>query len=278
MNTLEFSKMHGLGNHFMVIDTTKQDILLTPEKIKNWANYQTGVGFDQLMVITHAPNSTIDFGYRIFNRDGSEAEQCGNGVRCVARFINEKKLSSKKNLKLASPFVIVNCELQNDHNVTVNMGIPNFSPTSLPFLVQAQNKIYDLSMQGEGLSFGAVSIPNPHIILKSTDIHKMDLSKIGLFFNNHSDFPKGVNVGVMQLVNSRHIELRVFERGAGETAACGTNACAAVATGLLWGILEKDVRVSLQGGDLFIKHTENNELLMTGPAVTIFDGRIAYDE
>ncbi|HVT63198.1 MAG TPA: diaminopimelate epimerase, partial [Legionellaceae bacterium] len=273
-----FSKMHGLGNHFMVIDTTKQDVLLTPEKIKNWANYQTGIGFDQLMVITHAPNSTIDFGYRIFNRDGSEAEQCGNGVRCVARFIHEKKLSSKKKLRLASPFVMVDCELQNDHNVTVNMGVPNFSPISLPFLIQAQNKVYDLSMQDEVLSFGAVSLPNPHVILKYTDIHTIDLSKVGLFFNDHADFPKGVNVGAMQLINSKHIRLRVFERGAGETAACGTNACAAVAIGLLWGILEKEVRVSLQGGDLFIKSTDNNEFFMTGPAVIIFDGKITNNE
>jgi diaminopimelate epimerase len=267
-----FTKMHGLGNDMMVINGLEQALTLTPETIRTWGNRHTGVGFDQLMIITNPFHPEADFGYRIFNADGSEVEQCGNGVRCVAQFIHDKKLSDKKTLKLATPFATMVCELQGNNQVTVDMGAPNFDPTALPFLIEAQAPYYELPYHHRTLSFGAVSMGNPHVVFEMPDLAQAEVDLLGTFFNAHPAFPKGVNVGFMQMITKDHIKLRVFERGAGETLACGTGACAAVSIGQQWGLLNSCVRVSLPGGDLTIEKNSSGNILMTGPVVTVFDG------
>ncbi len=272
---LQFTKMHGLGNDFMVMEALHQKIPLEPHTIRRWADRHTGVGFDQLMVITKAPHADVDFGYRIFNADGYEVEQCGNGVRCVAQFIHEKKLSAKKTLKLATPFATMVCELQDHQQVTVNMGKPDFNPASLPFLTEAQAPYYELPYHHRLLSFGAVSIGNPHIVFEVPEIEQAEVDVLGKFFNqSHPSFPKGVNVGFMQILSKDHIRLRVFERGTGETLACGTGACAAASMGQQWGLLSAKVEVNLLGGALAITRDSAGALLMTGPAISVFNGQI----
>lgn len=269
-----FSKMHGLGNDFMVIDATRQNIQLNKENICLWADRHLGVGFDQLMVIRQAEETGVDFNYQIFNADGKEVEQCGNGVRCVAQFIHEKKLSTKKQLRLATPYAVMVCDIGVNHQVTVNMGKPNFSPQALPFIAAVQAPFYDHTYHGRLFSFGAVSIGNPHITFQVPDLSQAEVAVLGEAFNHMSIFPQGVNVGFMQIITKDHIKLRVYERGVGETLACGTGACAAVSIGQLWQFLTEKVRVSLAGGDLWIERNKAGELLMTGPATTVFDGVI----
>lgn len=274
--TFSFSKMHGLGNDFMVIDARKQTVLLNRDTIRSWSDRHLGVGFDQLMVIRDATQESVDFNYQIFNADGNEVEQCGNGVRCVAQFIHEKKLSDKKQLRLATPYAVMVCDMTSDHQVTVNMGKPNFTPDALPFLAAVQAPYYDYPYHGRVFSFGAVSIGNPHITFEVPDLSQAEVEVLGKEFNQSSAFPQGVNVGFMQKMAKDHIRLRVYERGAGETLACGTGACAAVSIGQLWQFLDETVRVSLPGGDLLIQRNQQDELLMTGPAITVFDGQL-YD-
>jgi len=269
-----FSKMHGLGNDFMVIDATKQSVTLNQENICSWADRHLGVGFDQLMVIRPAEKKDVDFNYQIFNADGSEVEQCGNGVRCVAQFIHEKKLSDKKQLRLATPYAVMVCHIGAHHQVTVNMGKPNFTPQSLPFITTVQAPFYDYRYHGRAFSFGAVSIGNPHITFQIPDLSQAEVAVLGKAFNQMAEFPQGVNVGFMQILAKDHIKLRVYERGAGETLACGTGACAAVSIGQLWQFLTEKVRVSLAGGDLWIERNATGELLMTGPTQTVFDGQL----
>lgn len=266
--------MHGLGNDMMVINGLDQNIPLDANTIRAWANRHTGVGFDQLMLVTKPFHTNADFGYRIFNADGSEVEQCGNGVRCVAQFIHDKKLSGEKFLKLATPFATMTCTLQGKNQVTVDMGKPNFDPASLPFLTEAESPYYELPYHHRTLSFGAASIGNPHAVFEMPDLAQAEVDLLGKFFNQHTAFPKGVNVGFMQILNKTHIQLRVYERGAGETLACGTGACAAVCVGQRWGLLDDKVQVSLPGGDLIIERSTTGNILMTGPVITVFEGEL----
>jgi diaminopimelate epimerase len=275
-NTLFFSKMHGLGNDFVIINAIDQSLTLSPEKIRAWADRHQGIGFDQLLVISAATQENVDFNYRIFNADGKEVEQCGNGVRCVAQFIHEKKLSEKKELRLATPFAIMTCNLIGNQQVRVNMGRPNFAPASLPFITASQSPYYDLPYHNRFVSFGAVSIGNPHVVFDVPDCSQADVELLGNFFNQNPAFPQSVNVGFMQIIAEDHIKLRVYERGVGETLACGTGACAAVSVGQLWQFLTNRVRVSLTGGDLLIERNVHDDLLMTGPAITVFDAKL-YD-
>ena len=265
--------MHGLGNDFMVIDGVTQDIHLTPERIRALADRHTGVGFDQLMLVTES--STADFGYRTFNADGTEVEQCGNGVRCVARFIQLQGWSDQTTLHLATPSSQMIARFKENGQVCVNMGFANFEPHSLPFNVPHKLAFYDYEWHDRPLSFGAVSVGNPHIVFDVPDVEQAEVALIGAYFNaKHPLFPRGVNVGFMQRLSRENIALRVYERGAAETLACGTGACAATLIGQKWGLLANKVTVQLPGGRLLIESIDQ-QLEMTGPAVVVFTGQLA---
>lgn len=277
---LKFNKMHGLGNDFMVVDATQNSFALTPEQLRMLSDRHTGVGFDQLLVVGKAePNPSYDgladFNYRIFNSDGSEVEQCGNGVRCFARFVHDKGLTDKTKIAVDTCSGRVYPELQPDGSVRVDMGVPDFTPASIPFVAQAQTPAYDVRVDGDAHSMGVVSMGNPHGVLWVDDINTADVERIGAALQSHPNFPKRVNAGFAQKIANDHIKLRVFERGVGETQACGTGACGAVAVGVVQGKLDSKVRVTLPGGELLIEWAgEGEHLYMTGDAVTVFEGEL----
>ncbi|GIU43430.1 diaminopimelate epimerase [Shewanella algidipiscicola] len=276
---IQFSKMHGLGNDFMVVDGVTQNVYFSPEQIKRLADRNFGVGFDQLLLVEPPYDPELDFHYRIFNADGSEVEQCGNGARCFARFVRNKGLTNKHKIKVSTASGKITLRLEHDGNVTVNMGVPILDPSQIPFSAKKAEKTYLLQTQrgDEMRTFlcGAVSMGNPHCVLDVDDISSADVAGIGALLTHHERFPKGVNVGFMQVVNRGHIKLRVYERGAAETLACGSGACAAVVVGQLQGKLDKRVRVDLPGGTLTINwEGEGAPLWMTGPAEHVYDGQI----
>lgn len=277
MNAWQFAKMHGLGNDFMVIDGINQSISLDPATIMALADRHTGVGFDQLMLVVPAPSPQADFGYRIFNADGSEVEQCGNGVRCVARFIQLMGLSDQPMLRLATPFNAMEASFTPTGQVRVNMAHANFAPDAMPFNAPHALPFYDHDWFERSLSFGAVSIGNPHIVFDVPDLSQAEVEVLGHYFNDHHPlFPKGVNVGFMQRLSKEQIALRVYERGTGPTLACGTGACAATVIGQKWGLLAQQVRVDLPGGTLSIECAgEGQPIYMTGPATLVYTGQLA---
>lgn len=276
---LKFTKMHGSGNDFMVVDATQTPFELTSEQMRELSDRHKGVGFDQLLVVGKAePNlnheELADFSYRIFNADGSEVEQCGNGVRCFARFVHNKGLTDKTKIAVDTCSGRVYPELQPDGTVRVNMGKPDFTPAHIPLITNSQAKTYEIQVDGDTYAMGAVSMGNPHAVIWVDDVNTADVERIGLALQSHPNFPKRVNVGFVQKISNNHIKLRVFERGVGETQACGTGACGAVAVGILQGQLDSKVRVSLLGGELLIEWAgEGEPLYMTGDAVTVFEGR-----
>ncbi len=272
---IRFSKMHGLGNDFMVIDAVTQQVTLSPALIHHWSQRHTGVGFDQLLLIEPSSEKNIDFIYRIFNADGSEVGQCGNGARCLMRFALDKKLTNKNNLTLKTQTSLMRATLEKNNQITIEMGLPNFIPEHIPFSeMKAQDK-YDLLFEGKTISFHALNIGNPHAIIKVEDVQTAEIEKIGPWLEQHPLFPEGVNVSFMQIMNNNKIALRVFERGAGETLACGSGACAAAATAIKFYGLDKTISVKLLGGELTISWLHDNEpIKMTGPATHVFDGEI----
>ena len=275
MNTIQFSKMHGLGNDFVVIDAISQHIDLTPGQIRQIANRNLGIGCDQLLLIEKATNPQTDFKYRIFNADGSEAGQCGNGARCFARFVRNKGLTNKDEITVETSSGIIYLRIEANDQVTVNMGVPNFAPATLPFTSDTQANDYALQVSEQILTIGAVSMGNPHAVLTVDDVDTAAVKTLGPAISTHPRFPRGVNAGFMQILDASHIRLRVFERGTGETLACGTGACAAVAVGRLWKKLDEQVKVDLPGGQLLIRWSNPGEtLLMTGPATHVFEGSI----
>lgn len=259
---IKFWKMHGLGNDFVVIDTLTQDVSINALPIKELAHRHTGIGFDQLLLIGKSDNA--DFSCRIFNSDGSEAEQCGNGMRCVTRYIQESKLSSKNKLSIETKAGIVEAIINDFDHIQVNMGTPTFDA---PCDIELDDNSYKLTI---------VSMGNPHAILPVDTIKTFPISNIGPKISTHSIFPHGTNVGFMEVVDRGHIRLRTFERGSGETLACGSNACAAVVAGIQNGLLDNKVKVELLLGDLWIEWTgKDMPVLMIGPAAAVFEGRIA---
>jgi diaminopimelate epimerase len=272
---LEFSKMHGLGNDFMVIDATQQPMPLDKQAIARLSDRTTGIGFDQLLVVEPPSDASVDFNYRIYNADGGEVEHCGNGARCFAVFVRRKGLSNKIDIPVRTFNGDIRLQVQGEDLVTVNMGAPNFEPSSLPFVSKAQQTDYALEVAGETLRVGAVSMGNPHAVLRVDNTETAPVHTLGPLIEKHVDFPRRVNAGFMQIHNDSHIALRVFERGVGETQACGTGACAAVAVGRQWGLLGPEVVVDLLGGQLKIKwEGEGTDLLMTGPAAHVYDGTL----
>ncbi|MBY6187489.1 diaminopimelate epimerase [Marinobacter hydrocarbonoclasticus] len=272
---IHFSKMHGLGNDFMVVDGITQNLYLSPEKIRQLADRHLGIGFDQLLVVEPPYDPDQDFHYRIFNADGGEVEQCGNGARCFARFVRLKGLTHKNRIQVSTQGGPLVLELDGEDRVTVNMGVPNFEPAALPFRANKVEKTYLLPTEAQTVLAGAVSMGNPHCVIRVDDIQSAPVETVGPLLERHERFPKGVNVGFMQVLNPNHIKLRVFERGAGETQACGTGACAAAVVGQFQGILGDRVRVDLPGGTLQIRWAgEGKPVYMTGPAVHVYDGQI----
>ncbi|RDV25530.1 diaminopimelate epimerase [Alteromonas aestuariivivens] len=272
---VQFSKMHGLGNDFMVIDNVTQNVYFSTEKIQQLADRNFGIGFDQLLMVEPPYDPEEDFHYRIFNADGSEVSQCGNGARCFARFVKSKGLINRSKIRVSTKSGKMTLYLEKDGQVTVNMGRPEFEPSKIPLKANKHEKTYVIRADDHTLFCGAVSMGNPHCVLEVDNVDTADVHTIGPLLERHDRFPEGVNVGFMQILSADHIRLRVFERGSGETLACGSGACAAVAIGQIQGKLGKDVRVDLPGGSLRIRwQGADSTLKMTGPAEHIYDGQL----
>ncbi len=267
--------MHGLGNDFVVIDAINQSVNLSPEQVRLVADRHRGIGCDQLLLVEVSNSPNVDFRYRIFNADGGEVEQCGNGARCFVRFVVEKGLTQKTQICVETASGIIQLQLEADGQVTVDMGAPHFAPASLPFDKKVESDRYLITVNDTDVEIGAVSMGNPHAVVLVDDVSIAPVVRLGSIIESHALFPQRVNVGFMQIVSRSHVRLRVFERGAGETQACGTGACAAMAVARRWGMVDDAVSVELPGGRLLI-HWPGGEtpLLMTGPAQTVFTGTI----
>ena len=272
---LRFSKMHGLGNDFVVIDAIRQRVDLTPDQVRFLADRHFGVGCDQLLVVERAQQPGVDFRYRIFNADGGEVEQCGNGARCFVRFVRDQGLTDKREIRVETKSGVITLTAADDINVTVNMGVPVFEPARIPFQSDSDAFVQPLDVAGSAVPITAVSMGNPHAVQVVADVDRAPVAQQGPLIESHPRFPARVNAGFMQVVDAHHIRLRVYERGAGETLACGTGACAAVVAGIVRNLLESPVRVSTRGGELNIAWAgEGQPVLMTGPAVTVFEADI----
>ncbi len=271
--TIQFSKMQGAGNDFMVINAIHQPVHLSAAQIQQLAHRQFGIGFDQLLLVE--ASNVADFKYRIFNADGGEVAQCGNGARCFVKFVVEQQLTKQHTISVETLSGIIHPTLESNGLVTVNMGAPIFAPKQIPFLSDAEAKQYQLLVGNQPITISALSMGNPHAVIVTDDVETAPVALLGSQIEHHAQFPERVNVGFMQVVNAHHIKLRVFERGSGETLACGTGACAAVVAGIENGLLQSPVTVSARGGELIIHWLgANTPVMMTGPAVTAFTGEI----
>ena len=272
---VKFTKMHGLGNDFVVLDAVSQALSLTPAQARFLADRHFGVGCDQVLVVEKPSRADADFRYRIFNADGGEVEQCGNGARCFVRFVHEKGLTAKRAIRVETRGGLIEPRLEDDGLVTVDMGVPRFEPSHVPFVTDSDALVQPLHVDGTAVAITALSMGNPHAVQVVDDVRLAPVAEQGPRMENHPRFPQRVNAGFMQVVDRHAIRLRVYERGAGETLACGTGACAAVAAGIARGLLDSPVRVSTRGGELTIAWGgPGRPVLMTGPAVTVFDSEI----
>lgn len=259
----------------MVVDMISQHVHIRPEQVRRMADRHIGIGFDQLLLVEPPGSPDVDFRYRIFNADGSEVEQCGNGARCFAVFVREKKLTNKDRIRVETKKGIIELYIDENGRVLVDMGEPVFAPAQIPFLSDEESTSYTLDVDGQSLQLSVASMGNPHAVLEVTELKDELLASIGPVMESHERFPERVNVGFMEVIHKRFIKLRVFERGVGETQACGTGACAAVATGILRGVLESPVEVKLPGGNLKIEWLgKGHSLMMEGPASSVFEGKI----
>jgi diaminopimelate epimerase len=272
---LKFTKMHGAGNDFVVLDGVHQTIELSPEQLRLLADRHFGVGCDQILLVEKAVNKEADFRYRIFNADGGEVEQCGNGARCFLKFVHDQKLTAKREIVVETKSGLISPRLEQDGRVTVNMGAPIFEPALIPFEGGSGAVSEPLVVAGESLNISALSMGNPHAIQVVDDIESAPVEKLGPLIEHHPRFPKRVNAGFMQVMDRHSLRLRVHERGAGETLSCGTGACAAVVAGIRRGLLDSPVSVATRGGVLTIAWGgEGTPVMMTGPAITVFAGEI----
>lgn len=270
--------MQGAGNDFVVLNATEQPITLTKTQIQHIANRHFGVGCDQLLMVESTDTQGVDFRYRIFNADGGEVEQCGNGARCFVRFVVDKGLTHKRNITVETASGIITLTLQDNGEVTVDMGAPIFVPSQIPFEAEIQATTYSLALSDTTISISAVSMGNPHAVTVVDDIETAHVAERGPQIESHPRFPQRVNAGFMEIINPHAIKLRVYERGSGETLACGTGACAAVVTGIASGDLTSPVTVQTRGGLLTIAWAGDNQpVMMTGPAEIVFEGEITLD-
>lgn len=271
---IQFSKMHGLGNDFMVVDLVTQRMGLQAELIRRLAHRNFGVGFDQMLIVEPPERPDVDFKYRIFNADGSEVQQCGNGARCFARFVHERHLTRKNQLRVETASGIIELDINREGWVRVNMGLPSVLPEQIPFVAEQAQSTYMVDVLDQTVELDVVNMGNPHAVLLVEDVLTADVARLGPALESHQRFPERVNVGFMQVMNRKEIRLRVFERGVGETLACGTGACAAVVSGIRRGLLDNDVRVYLAGGPLQIQWQQGDVVWMTGPTATSFEATI----
>jgi len=279
---LKFTKMHGAGNDFIVIDAIHQSVDLTPAQWKQLADRRFGIGADQMLVVEKAQGDGVDFRYRIYNADGGEVEQCGNGARAFVRFVTEKNLTDKSAIRVETLSGVIEPRLEADGRITVDMGAPILTPEDVPFdttallgKVEQQDTLWPLDVKGETTWISVVSMGNPHAVQVVPDVDRAPVETHGLLIERHRRFPRRVNAGFMQVLDPHHIRLRVYERGAGETLACGTGACAAVVAGIRRGLLASPVQVDTRGGELSIAWDgDASHVMLSGPAVTVFDGEI----
>ena len=272
---LKFTKMQGLGNDFVVIDAINQPVRMSTGLARQLGDRRFGVGCDQLLIVERPSQPDVDFRYRIFNADGSEVEQCGNGARCFVRFVVDKQLTAKTEIRVETKSGIIAPRLAEGGLVTVDMGVPMLDAARIPFVAEADAIEHALEVAGQTLSITAVSMGNPHAVQVVADVDAAPVEQLGPLIETHARFPARVNAGFMQILGRGEIRLRVFERGAGETLACGTGACAAVVAGILRGLLDDTVRVSTRGGELTIRwQGPGQPVMMTGPAVIVFEGEI----
>ena len=276
---LHFTKMHGIGNDFIVLDHTKSPFQLSKDMIQSLSHRQLGIGFDQLLVVEHTALENVDFKYRIFNQDGGEVEQCGNGARCFYRFVKDKHLTDKQSIRVETKSGVIELTEDAEHLIEVNMGEPIFNPKLIPFISDVEKNEYpisiDLPHQKETINMAVLSMGNPHAVITVKDTQQAHVEIFGAYLESHELFPKRVNVGFMEIVSSHHIRLRVFERGVGETLACGTGACAAVVSGIKRHLLISPVKVDMPGGSLSIDWKGSSyPVMMKGPAVTLYEGDI----
>ena len=269
---LKFTKMHGLGNDFMVIDGVTQSVELNARDIEQWSDRHFGIGFDQLLLVEPPTRPDRDFRYRIFNADGSEVENCGNGARCFARFVLDQNLTNRKNIRVETAGGDLELTVQDDGQVTVDMGRPRLRPEKIPFHAAEKANLYPLTVGEQTLQISAINIGNPHCVLRVDDVLTTNVETLGPAIESHIAFPQRVNAGFMQIVDRNNIRLRVFERGVGETLACGTGACAAVVAGIVNDWLDHTVSVTLPGGVLTIQWSGQGNILMTGPVSRVFEG------
>ena len=277
MNAMQFlfTKMHGLGNDFVMLDLISQNAKLLAKHVRKLADRRRGIGCDQVLTAEPPESPDADFRCRIYNANGSEAEQCGNGVRCLAVFVRDRQLTTRQRLRVETPGGIVELEVLKDRQVRVNMGAPRLAPADIPFLRDQRADEYTLALPDRSLQIGALSMGNPHAVSLVDDIDTAPVAELGPQIERHGDFPKQVNAGFMQVLSREEIRLRVHERGLGETPACGSGACAAVVVGRLRGLLDETVTARLPGGALEISWAgEGQAVMMTGPATKVFDGRI----
>ena len=272
---LNFTKMQGLGNDFVVLDLITQHFHIKPHHAIKLADRRFGIGCDQVLVVEAPNRPDVDFCYRIFNADGSEVEQCGNGARCFARFVRDKRLTGKNTIRVETKSGVIELSIMPNKQVRVDMGAPILAPAAIPFIAEQQATVYTIQTSRGAQEIGAVSMGNPHAVLLVDDVAAAPVESLGAEIENHPQYPNRVNVGFMQVINRHEVRLRVFERGAGETLACGTGACAAMVSGKLRGLLDESVTVHLPGGSLLIEwQGEGHAVMMTGPAVTVFEGQI----
>ncbi|RUO18762.1 diaminopimelate epimerase [Aliidiomarina iranensis] len=272
---IQFSKMHGLGNDFVVIDSVTQNVFLNREQITRLADRHCGVGFDQLLIVEPPYDPEVDFHYRIFNADGSEVEQCGNGARCFGRFVRMKGLTNKDEIRVSTKKGVIRIRLEDNAMVNVDMGKPVLEPSQIPFRANKNETTYILRANEQTFLVGAVSMGNPHCVMLVDDVAAAPVQETGALLTQYERFPEGANVGFMQIVDRQNAKLRVFERGVGETQACGTGACAAAVWGILQDKLTSPVAIALPGGTLNITWEPGKSLWMRGPAEHVYDGQIA---
>ena len=272
---LKFTKMHGLGNDFVVFDATRAPIALTREELRRIADRHFGIGCDQILQVEKPREPGTDFYYRIFNADGGEVEQCGNGARCFVRYVRDHGLSGKSEIRVGTLSGVIVPRLEADGQVSVDMGVPQFEPSCIPFQAERRALTYTLEIGAKSVVISALSMGNPHAVQLVHDVDNAPVQTEGAAIEAHPRFPQRVNAGFMQVMSRNHVKLRVFERGAGETLACGTGACAAAVAGIQRGLLDKRVTVTTRGGDLGISwEGDGKPVLMTGPAVTVFEGEM----
>ncbi len=272
---LHFTKMHGAGNDFVMLDLISQRYRIRPQDARLLADRHYGIGCDQVIVVEAPSDPDVDFRYRIFNADGEEVEHCGNGARCFARFVRERNLTSKRVLRVAAACGILELRMRNNRDVQVSMGVPIFEPEDIPFNVDARANSYRVPLGGKDVEIGALSMGNPHAIIRVKDVHKADVERLGPLMESHPLFPQRVNASFMQVVSDQKVRLRVYERGVGETLACGTGACAAAVYGMQRGWLRDAVTVELAGGKLDVAWAgESESVRLIGPTAVVYEGTI----